>query len=841
MVDNPLKCSIKERRKTLADIDGINGIDYIEVVVLGSNKCLTCRPYLVVYLFHSLAEKLSFSKDNVRIDGGIKVKNIGVEWVTKCSELKKLNPALFGKLRVDDDDVDRALIVYLYSDGDFSTYTLRIVDSVSSKNPPENFDLLLSSINFNFKIDCPAEFDCKAQNVCPPETQQEPVIDYLSKDYSSFRRLILDRMATIMPNWKERNPADFGVMMAELLSYAGDHLSYYQDAVATEAYMGTARSRISVKRHARLLDYFMHSGCNSRVWVCIQADDNLGSIIPQKTRFLTGSCNGDLVVAEEDLASELSSGAKVFEAMYDVKLYKANNDIYFYTWGDSECCLPKGATNATLTNYKDDDARKLILQKGDVLIFEETASPKGEKEDKDVSHCHAVRLINVEPTSDPLSDIPVLNIEWDDEDALPFPLCIGDQTASVAIAHGNVVLADHGLTVPMEKLVDVLGGRSFRPSLSQKSLTFKGPLDPAGSAFSAFNYDLQAVNADIYIRELKAPLANETVEITEDDWLPDNWMPKQDLLSSNKFDTDFVVENENDSTAIIRFGDDVHGMNPQLGPDDVPKLLYAFYRIGNGTEGNVGAESIKRVINNLKNNDSAKLENGKNSIRNPMPATGGVDAESIFEVRQNAPQTAKINERAIADADYAEILKQKCRDVQRAVAKTRWTGSWYTVYVTVDRFGGKEIDEEFKTQVLNTLNKYRLSGYDIEVNSPLYVPIEIEMTVNASQSSLRDEVKKALLEAFSNRTLPDGRKGFFHPDNFTFGQPVFLSKIAAAAARIDGVISLNVTKFKRTDKSDDTGLSEGVIKIGPFEIIQVENDPNYSDRGRITFSMKGGR
>ena len=72
-----------------------------------------------------------------------------------------------------------------------------------------------------------------------------------------------------MPEWRERHVPDIGITLVELLAYVGDHLSYYQDAVATEAYLGTARQRISVRRHARLVDYQMHEGCNARAWVTI--------------------------------------------------------------------------------------------------------------------------------------------------------------------------------------------------------------------------------------------------------------------------------------------------------------------------------------------------------------------------------------------------------------------------------------------------------------------------------------------------------------------------------------------------------------------------------------------
>ena len=58
--------------------------------------------------------------------------------------------------------------------------------------------------------------------------------------------------------------------LVELMAYSADYLSYYQDAVATEAYLGTARRRTSVRRHAKLLDYPMHDGGNARAWVTLQ-------------------------------------------------------------------------------------------------------------------------------------------------------------------------------------------------------------------------------------------------------------------------------------------------------------------------------------------------------------------------------------------------------------------------------------------------------------------------------------------------------------------------------------------------------------------------------------------
>jgi hypothetical protein len=62
----------------------------------------------------------------------------------------------------------------------------------------------------------------------------------------------------------------------------------------------------------------------------------------------------------------ITSHTIVFETMHDVTLRLAHDEIHFYTWSDTECCLPKGATRATL---KDDPA--LALTAGDLLLLEE--------------------------------------------------------------------------------------------------------------------------------------------------------------------------------------------------------------------------------------------------------------------------------------------------------------------------------------------------------------------------------------------------------------------------------------------------------------------------------------
>lgn len=825
-----LKCGTDGRRHAVV-ASTLNGIDYLEVIPPASANR---SPLLLLCFFKPFS---GLDENNVLIEGGVRKKNIRVEWARRTDDVTDDMLVEQEKEIIDNiksgSKAQHFLIIRPSSDGDFSTYVLKLVKDNGQNDrvsPPDGFDIILSGIDFSFKVACDREFDCRQEKVCPPNSWQEPIIDYMAKDFASFRLLMLDRLSSIIPEWKERNPADIGIMLIELLAYVGDHLSYYQDAVATESYLGTARSRISARRIARLLDYYVNDGCNARTLVYFEV---VGVVdLPPKTRLLTGGPDDPLLIQnEEEFQKAVNEGAKVFETMHDAKLYSDHNEIQFYTWGDNRCCLPRGATRATL---KDDTLGGLRIERGDVVVFEEVRSPEGGEHDEDLAHRQAVRLTEVERSTDPLNGSKVVNIAWGPDDALAFPLCLWDvydpadvRSKPVSVARGNVIFAEHGYSVEEDP------ARSaefrYRPKLSQRPLTFKTAFDQTASVQRILSYDARGAKPAVIIKE---HAAHDTIF---------EWGPVRDLLSSDRFRREFVVEMENDGTAQIRFGDNKHGMDPTSNIDGIQPSMSASYSIGNGVEGNVGRNAIRRIV--------AGAGFDATSIRrlyNPIPAQGGSDPERLDEIRQNVPEAFMTQQRAVIESDYVDVLKRH-PDIQKAAASFRWTGSWLTVYVTVDRYGGKAVDDRFKTEIKNFLNQYRLAGYDVEVNGPQYVPLEIEMRVCIDESHFREDVKKALLEAFANYDLASGERGFFHPDNFTFGQPLLISRIYERAMKVDGIVSVKITKLQRLGAQNEEGAvdevspKQGFLKIGFTETIRLDNDPNYPENGIIRVFVEGGR
>lgn len=834
MNESTLTCHDEQRRHDVR-LNELNGIDYLEVDFEDPRR-------LTIFFLGKAPEELT--ERNTRISGGRRIRDIQVVYVETCQS--------------GDPELDDCLKVTVDKVGDFSTYTLCVVDV-------EGFDPRYTCIDFNFRVDCPTDLDCLPDDDCPPVVYEQPEIDYLAKDYASFRHLILDRLALIMPEWQETHVPDIGIAMVELLAYTGDYLSYFQDAVATEAYLETARQRISVRRHARLVDYQMHEGCNARAWVCLTTNSDL-TLDPENSYFIThydDSLSPPSVLRETDLQTIPQERYEPFEplvgdAAQPIQLVAARSEIHIYTWGDDQCCLPVGATSATLKQSAPDE---LHLEVGDILIFEELIGPKtGNPADADPNHRHAVRLTAVTEGMDELYQQSIVEISWAEEDALPFSLClsaIGPAPAcellqDISVARGNVILVDHGWRhteepeprcVPVEKtLVECepcgpsdpvqVPGR-YRPTLSSTPLTFYEPLTAVKPASHMLIQNLRATIPWIRLRSMADPTC-ESDEPRPDEMPPStHWQPVQDLLSSGAQDAHFVAEVDDNGRSHLRFGDG------ELGQRPLPATAFnAMYRTGIGSAGNVGRDAIAHLV--LR---QGIISGSIERVWNPFPAQGGVAPEPITEVKLFAPHTFRGRlERAITADDYAAIVMRDFPSkVQRATASLRWMGSWYEMLVAIDARGQETADTELLQTIARHLHRYRRMGHDLVVQTAVYVPLDIEMSVCVLPHMLRGHVKAALIALFSNRRLADGRFGFFHPDNLSFGDGIYLSQLVAAAQAVSGVESIVVTKLERLDEGPNDELENGILPLSPLEIARLDNDPSLPENGRFKFTLRGGR
>ncbi|MFF3462591.1 putative baseplate assembly protein [Streptomyces sp. NPDC002619] len=450
-------------RRAKARAAQLNGVDAVEV----SDDGLLLTVTFLGKAPHGLGP------ENVRVDGGRRITGItGITAVDVSVE------------REEDPELDDRLHVTLDRAGDTSRYRLSLVETDPygrpGTEPFRGFDQRYHGADFSFRPDCPTPFDCKDEGGETSVWPAAPVVDYTARDYDTLRKLLLDRLALTTPDWIERNPADLGVTLVELLAHTGDRISYQQDAVATEAYLGTARRRVSVRRHVRLIDYAMHDGCNARTYVTVETagDHTLAAgtyrfaSVDVRTLDPHDRPEPGTVLDENDLGDLDERGSvEVFEPVVvadPLELRVAHNAIRLWTWGGEVCALPKGTSAATLRDaWVDAETcrkRQLALKSGDILVLEEVRGPRtGTPGDADPAHRQAVRLTSVTPGLDRIEDQPVLEVTWAAEDALRFPLTLTTRggpdclpVEDVTLARGNTVLVDHGrsgfaetVTVPL--------------------------------------------------------------------------------------------------------------------------------------------------------------------------------------------------------------------------------------------------------------------------------------------------------------------------------------------------------------------------------------------------------
>ncbi len=227
-----LQCLDDERRKKVR-AEGTGGIDYVEV----------SQDQRTVTLYFIGPAPADLEVANVRIDGGVNIRDIDVVEVSVGSE---------------EDDQDGWADVRVDRPGDDSTYTLRLVNlddaGDSTDAPLAGVDPRYAAVHFSFKASCPSDIDCDVDDSCPPVVLPEPEITYLAKDYASFRQLILDRLSLIMPDWQERHVPDLGITLVEILAYVGDYgRQRGVPADRPSAHLGSAARAAHRLPHARRL------------------------------------------------------------------------------------------------------------------------------------------------------------------------------------------------------------------------------------------------------------------------------------------------------------------------------------------------------------------------------------------------------------------------------------------------------------------------------------------------------------------------------------------------------------------------------------------------------------
>ena len=303
------------------------------------------------------------------------------------------------------------------------------------------------------------------------------------------------------------------------------------------------------------------------------------------------------------------------------------------------------------------------------------------------------------------------------------------------------------------------------------------------------------------------------------------------LIDYQNYDPVFSTYTNAQGVTYVVFGDNVSGRIPPVNAQ-----ITATYRIGGGTSGNVGVNTIKFILTNGVSGLS--VLNQYISASDSGAASGGGDFESTDAIRVNAPLSLRTLERAVSLSDYANLC------IKGGAAKAVAIADVYTsVTVYFAPFGDKGVtgDGVTPSNVFNNtvtslrayLNNKIPANTTITFQPPSYVNafIDADITVlpQYKQSLVLSEVTAKL------DTL-------FQFDNVIFADRVTINDITSAINSVPGVAFVEPTKIVRSDADitrvvDQKTLASGVatlrttaahgLKIGDtVKVTGVDNDFN---------------
>lgn len=760
----------------------------------------------------------------------------------------------FGQIRVTEvsyDPTEPTLIsVKVVPVGDYSTYTMS-VDTGSYA-----FDPMFSDIDFKFRPGC---FNTNCAPLSDYEAPKaEPVIGYLAKDFNSFKHVLINALRERVPGWQPTSEADLDQVLIDLIAADADELSDYQDRVMNEAYLGSARKRVSLARYARLMDYHIHQGSQASTWLAVRVNSD-GNVDQGFGVWTTESWD--------------DNNAVIFVSSHDQECFAALNELALYTWGGAVTALEAGATQAdligtsgTMTKVQADDLVTLLNRENiNYLLIEQKLNPEtGTDNGLDITARQILKLGkkgDKAPKSleDPVNGTWLVHVHWREQDQLRRRYCFITQcpnqtpTTGVSMFHGNLIQVTHGrphktIFYPQEahlglnddtRLERVDHAYSERVSNAQLLRTAEEDGEEVLPVLCHLPHRLLAYQNTEPGGE-RPTITTLTVEV---DGFTGDWDEQQDLIESKSDSQHFVVETDELDFSTVRFGNNINGL---AIPDDAKVTCY--YQVGRGSQGNVGADTLTGF------DGSASGFPNVNKVWNPLDVTDGRDPEPRDEIIRRVPHAYRARQlRAITLEDYVNRAEE-IDAVSHAFARYAWTGSWRTVRLSIDLTANFSWDGNIKRKIADHLNAVRLIGEDLEIRQAQYVALDILLRVCADPDYWPEDLADELEQEFSSGYTADRRMGFFHPDLWTFGQPLRASQVMGRASGVPGVERVLLLSIRRwhstsgpstaaiTISPEDLGTNEvNTLAVEPFEVIQVASDPNHLEKGRIQFDILGGR
>lgn len=274
------------------------------------------------------------------------------------------------------------------------------------------------------------------------------------------------------------------------------------------------------------------------------------------------------------------------------------------------------------------------------------------------------------------------------------------------------------------------------------------------------------------------------------------------LYSSGPTDRVYTAKLDEDQKTVVQFGDGIHGARPESGVDNIE----ATYRVGSGTAGQLQAEQLATLLTRPL---------GLKEAYNPLPTSGGSDADEAENIRQSIPASVLTLGRVVSVSDF-KAYAERYPGIAKAQASQVWSGQEQVMHISVVGDGGAEVDT---TALKAGLDSVREPGVKAVIDNAQLVSFGVELGIIVDETYEPDTVLTAVKEVLT---------ATFDVDNRTFGERLTAADLEAAAHTVDGVVSVAVSAMDfgsagASITAEPARLVDGVLLPAQLLIIDADN------------------
>ena len=171
-------------------------------------------------------------------------------------------------------------------------------------------------------------------------------------------------------------------------------------------------------------------------------------------------------------------------------------------------------------------------------------------------------------------------------------------------------------------------------------------------------------------------------------------------------------------------------------------------------------------------------------MTNPVPASGGIDPETMESARSLAPLTVRTMDRIVSLLDYEDFVRTM-PGIGKVRVKALYYGKQPLAHITIAATDGSAVSKnsDYYLNLVNTIAEYAASSQKFQVDS--YEPLLFNLSALVIFDKQQDQSSvQALIEATLSQTFSFALRDF--------GQDMEASEVITLIQNIPGVVSVQL-------------------------------------------------